>query len=61
MIIYFYYRTKRHGDFELNLCHLQKKPRTRNNEILSSYSSSKFLLTPGQKRPYSAGNCNSFK
>lgn len=38
------------------MCHPQKKPRTRNNEILSSYSSSKFLLTPGQKRPYPSGN-----
>ncbi|CAI6365074.1 unnamed protein product [Macrosiphum euphorbiae] len=46
------YLTKRQGDFGVNICHPQKKPRTRNNEILSSYSSSKFLLTPGQKRPY---------
>lgn len=38
------------------MCLSQKKPRTRNNEILSSYSSSKFLLTPGQKRPYQNGN-----
>ncbi|XP_026813652.1 nucleoporin NUP1 isoform X2 [Rhopalosiphum maidis] len=45
-------KTKRQGDFGTNMCHPQKKPRTRNNEILSSYSSSKFLLTPGQKRPY---------
>ncbi|KAF0768367.1 nucleoporin NUP1 isoform X3 [Aphis craccivora] len=45
-------KTKRQGDFGINMCHPQKKPRTRNNEILSSYSSSKFLLTPGQKRPY---------
>ncbi|CAH1715093.1 unnamed protein product [Aphis gossypii] len=45
-------KTKRQGDFGINICHPQKKPRTRNNEILSSYSSSKFLLTPGQKRPY---------
>ncbi|KAL4097068.1 hypothetical protein QTP88_021904 [Uroleucon formosanum] len=45
-------KTKRQGDFGVNICHPQKKPRTRNNEILSSYSSSKFLLTPGQKRPY---------
>ncbi|XP_050439355.1 serine-rich adhesin for platelets-like [Adelges cooleyi] len=42
---------KRHGD-TFNDDHLQKRPRTRNNEILSSYSSSKFLLTPGQKRTY---------
>ncbi|XP_022179829.1 nucleoporin NUP1 isoform X2 [Myzus persicae] len=45
-------KTKRQGDFGTNICHPQKKPRTRNNEILSSYSSSKFLLTPGQKRSY---------
>ncbi|XP_025412323.1 nuclear pore complex protein Nup153-like isoform X3 [Sipha flava] len=45
-------KTKRHGDFETNMCHSQKKPKTRNNEILSSYSSSKFLLKSGQKRPY---------
>lgn len=38
------------------MSHLTKKPRTRNNEILSSYSSSKFLLTPGQKRPRPIGN-----
>ncbi|VVC38420.1 Hypothetical protein CINCED_3A020102 [Cinara cedri] len=44
-------KTKRHGDFGITTCHLQKKPRTRNNEILSSYSSSKFLKT-GQKRPH---------
>lgn len=47
-------KTKRQGDFVTNMCQPQKKPRTRNNEILSSYSSSKFLLTPGQKRPYSS-------
>ncbi|KAL5242137.1 hypothetical protein ACI65C_009547 [Semiaphis heraclei] len=41
----------RQGDFGTNICHPQKKPRTRNNEILSSYSSSKFLK-PGQKRTY---------
>jgi len=43
------------------MCHPQKKPRTRNNEILSSYSSSKFLLTPGQKRRYPSGNFNNVK
>ncbi|XP_050439033.1 nuclear pore complex protein Nup153-like isoform X1 [Adelges cooleyi] len=42
---------KRHGD-KYNDNHLQKRPKTRNNEIFSSYSSSKFLLTPGQKRTY---------
>lgn len=52
---------KRHGDFGPNLCHAQKKPRTRNNEILSSYSSSKFLLSSGQKRPYPTGNFNIIK
>jgi hypothetical protein len=38
------------------MCHSRKKPKTRNNEILSSYSSSKFLLKSGQKRPYPRGN-----
>jgi len=51
---FIFFRTERHGDFEssISTCHSQKKPRTRNNEILSSYSSSKFLLKPGQKRSY---------
>ncbi|XP_050547444.1 nuclear envelope pore membrane protein POM 121-like isoform X2 [Daktulosphaira vitifoliae] len=45
-------QNKRQSDTDVNSHHSYKRPKTRNNEILSSYSSSKFLLSSRQKRTY---------
>ncbi|XP_050533028.1 probable serine/threonine-protein kinase DDB_G0282963 [Daktulosphaira vitifoliae] len=48
-------QNKRQSDTDVNSHHSYKKPKTRNNEILSSYSSSKFLQPSRQKITHPIG------